>query len=90
MVLIKRLESLKRYVPIIDGAVVALDHKGAAWGFVFEPCGARGSGDLDILVDRLAVVDDFFELGVGNLFARSVEFGGAEDYVESLPLARGQ
>jgi len=83
---------LRLHVPDADiaighRAVVALEHEGAFGLLIAVGRGAGGAGDLDVLVDDLAVVDDLDEDGVGDLLAVLVEARGFEDDVEALPLA---
>src|SRR5262249_49585303 len=67
--------------------VIALEDDGAGGRlFIAKFAPARRTGDLDILVNDLPVVDHFEEPRILRLFAGAIEARRAEGNVKTLPL----
>lgn len=87
------LTGFQRYnpdIPVGDGAVVALQHKGAGWFFIPVGAGAGWPGYLDVPVHQNTIMDDLLEASVGNFLTAFVKPRSVKDTIITLPLSRRQ
>src|SRR5262249_27943292 len=74
-------------VAICDRSVIALQEDRTIWRFTSKFRAACWAGALDVLVNHLAVMEDFYKDSICGLLAHNIKARRVENNVEALPFA---